>query len=69
MVTSRPVSLEVEYQGVATDPWGGTRAGFSAKTEGNREDVGLSWDGALEAGGMLVGRTVTIEVDVELTRA
>jgi polyisoprenoid-binding protein YceI len=65
---SRPVSLEVEYDGVSGDPWGGSRAGFTAKTVVNREDWGLTWNAALETGGFLVGKTVTIELDVELIR-
>lgn len=65
---TRPVSLEVEFDGVATDPWGGSRAGFVAKASVNREDFGLTWNAALEAGGFLVGKNVTIELEVELVR-
>lgn len=66
---TRPVTLEVEYDGVAGDPWGGSRAGFTARGQLNREDFGLTWNAALETGGFLVGKTVTIELDVELVRA
>ena len=65
---TRPVVLDVTYEGVAGDPWGGTRAGFTATAQINREDFGLSWNAALEAGGFLVGKTVTIDLDVELIR-
>ena len=65
---TRPVTLDVTYEGVATDPWGGTRAGFTATTKINREDFGLTWNAALEAGGFLVGKTVSIELEVELVR-
>lgn len=65
---TRPVSLDVVYEGLAGDPWGGTRAGFTASTQVNREDFGLTWNAALEAGGFLVGKTVTIELEVELVR-
>jgi polyisoprenoid-binding protein YceI len=65
---TRPVSLDVTYEGVAGDPWGGTRAGFTASAQINREDFGLSWNAALEAGGFLVGKTVTIDLDVELIK-
>ena len=65
---TRPVVLDVTYEGVAGDPWGGTRAGFTATAQINREDFGLSWNAALEAGGFLVGKTVTIDLDVELVR-
>ena len=66
---TRPVVLDVTYEGVASDPWGGTRAGFTASAQVNREDWGLSWNAALEAGGFLVGKTVTIDLEVELVRA
>lgn len=65
---TRPVRLDVGYEGVTTDPWGGTRAGFTATTEVNREDFGLTWNAALEAGGFLVGKNVAIELEVELLR-
>ena len=58
----------MEYDGVSTDPWGGVRAGFTAKTEVNREDWGLTYNAVLETGGFLVGKNVTIELDVELIR-
>jgi len=66
---TKPVELKVEYNGVQTDPWGGTRAGFEAKTEFNRKDFGLSFNVALEGGGVLVGDKVTIELEVEAVRA
>jgi len=64
-----PVELALEFDGVETDPWGGTRAGFSAVAEVNRRDFGLEWNVALDSGGMLVGEKVRIELDVELVRA
>jgi polyisoprenoid-binding protein YceI len=65
---TKPVSLDVEFEGVAGDPWGGTRAGFAAKTTVNREDFGLTWNAALETGGFLVGKNVSIELEVELVK-
>jgi polyisoprenoid-binding protein YceI len=65
---TKPVSLAVDYEGVGGDPWGGTRAGFTAKGEVNREDWGLTWNAALEAGGFLVGKTIALELEVELIR-
>ena len=62
---TRPVQLRVELDGAVTDPWGGTRAAFSASAEVNREDFGLTWNQALEGGGVLVGKTVTIEIEAE----
>lgn len=65
---TRPVTLDVEYEGVARDPWGGERVGFAATTEIDREDWGLTWNVALETGGVLVGKKVKIELEVEAVR-
>jgi polyisoprenoid-binding protein YceI len=62
---SRPVVLDVEFLGALTDPFGGTRAVFSASTEINREDWGLTWNMALDAGGVLVSKKIRIEIDLE----
>ena len=51
------------------DPWGNTRVGFSATTKINRKDFGLTWNAALETGGILVGDEVTITLEVEAVRA
>ena len=51
------------------DPWGNTRIGFSAHTKINRKEFGLTWNTALEAGGILVGEEVTITLDVEAVKA
>ena len=61
---SKPVVLAMTYEGSGTDPWGNTRAGYSASTKINREDWGLTWNAALEGGGFLVGKEVTIDIDV-----
>ncbi len=66
---TREVTLEVESQGLQTDPWGGERAGFSARTTINRKDFGLGWNVVLETGGILVGEDVKINVDVELVKS
>ena len=65
---TRPVELEVEALGTIADPWGNQKAAFSATTEIDREDFGLTWNAALEAGGVLVGAKVRIEIDVQLVR-
>lgn len=65
---TRPVTLDVTYEGVVRDPWGGERVGFSATTEIDRDDWGVSWNVALEAGGFLVGKKVMIEIEVEAVR-
>jgi polyisoprenoid-binding protein YceI len=65
---TRPVVLDVDFDGAQTDPWGGARLGFSASTEIDREDWGLRWNQALETGGVLVGKKIKIELGVEATR-
>jgi polyisoprenoid-binding protein YceI len=62
---TRPVILDAEYHGRATDPWGNHKAGFSATGRFNRQDFGLSWNLALEAGGFVVGDEVRITIEFE----
>lgn len=66
---TRPVEFALEFDGVGQDPWGGTRAGFTASTTINRKDWGIEWNAPLETGGVLVGEKVQIELDVQLVRA
>ncbi len=63
--TTRPVSLQVDFDGADISPFGDERIGFSAATDVNREDFGLSWNMALETGGLLVGKTARIELAVQ----
>jgi len=65
---TKPVVLDVEYAGQAKSPWGTFSAGFSAQTKINREDWGLTWNQALETGGVLVGKEVTISIEVEIVK-
>jgi polyisoprenoid-binding protein YceI len=65
---TRPVVLEVEFDGAQTSPWGDLRVGFSASTELNREDWGLTWNQTLETGGVVVGKKARIELNVEAIR-
>jgi polyisoprenoid-binding protein YceI len=67
--TTRPVILDVTFEGVEHDPWGGSRAAFSASTELDREAFGLTWNQVLESGGLLVGKRVRIDLEVEVIRA
>jgi polyisoprenoid-binding protein YceI len=60
------VAFDVEYGGLTEDPWGNTRALFAAETTINREDWGLTWNQALEAGGVLVSKKIDIEIQVQL---
>ena len=63
-----PVKLNLEYLGVVTDPWGGTRAAFEATTKINREEFGLTYNQALETGGVLIGKDISIELEVEAVK-
>jgi polyisoprenoid-binding protein YceI len=65
---TRPVPLVVTFEGGARDPWGGERIGFTAHAELDREDFGLTWNQALETGGVLVGKAVKIEIEAEAVR-
>jgi polyisoprenoid-binding protein YceI len=62
---TRDVSLAATFEGRTKDPWGGTRVGYSAHTTINRKDYGLTWNAALETGGVVVGDEVRIELNVE----
>jgi polyisoprenoid-binding protein YceI len=62
---TREVPLEVVFQGHVRDPWGGDRAVFSAHTRINREDFGITWNMALEAGGVLVSKEISIDIEIE----
>ena len=66
---TRPVTLDVELLGAATDPWGNERLVLSARGRINREDWGLTWNVVLEAGGLLVSKEITLEIEVELIRS
>jgi polyisoprenoid-binding protein YceI len=66
---TRDVSLDVEYGGRAKDPWGNERVGFLATASIDRKDFGLHWNQVLEAGGVLVGDRVDIELEVQGVRA
>lgn len=62
----RSVTLKGEGQGPAKDPWGNNRFAFSLSGDIDREDFGLKWNQALEAGGVLVAKKVKLEVDIQL---
>lgn len=65
---TKEIVLDVEYAGQAKSPWGTVSAGFSAKGSLNRKDWNLTWNQALETGGMLVGEKVEIEIELELMK-
>ena len=64
-ILERILVLDVEYAGVHKDPWGGTRTGFTVTGALNRKDFGLSWNAALETGGVLVGDKIKLELEIE----
>lgn len=66
---TKPVTFEVEFGGQAVDPFGMTRAGFSANTVISRKEFGLTWNAALEAGGVLVGDKVSIDLEAAFVLA
>jgi polyisoprenoid-binding protein YceI len=65
---TKPVTLDVEYNGIGRSPWGNDVAFFSATGEINREDYGMTWNQALESGGVLVGKKVRIEIEAQAVR-
>lgn len=65
---TKSVSIDFEYTGTAVDPYGNTRIGFEGATIINRKDYGVSWNAALEAGGVLVSEKVTLEFEVSAVR-
>jgi polyisoprenoid-binding protein YceI len=65
---TKPVKLDVDFGGIAKDPWGNTKAGFSVNGKINRKDWGLNWNAALETGGVLVGEEINIAADIQLAK-
>jgi len=64
---TRPVDMKVTSEGLTRDPWGNDRAGFSGTLKIDRREFGLTWNQALEAGGVMVSNEVKLTIDVELT--
>ncbi len=62
---TKPVTFAVVFEGEGQDPWGNQRVGFSGSAKINRRDFGLSWNVPLEKGGVLVGETVNIRIEIE----
>ncbi len=65
---TRSVEVEVELDGIVTDPFGNTRAGFEGEAEISRKDFGLTWNVPLDAGGVLVSDKIKIQLDVSATK-
>ena len=66
---TRSVTFDLEVGGVAVDPWGNTKAAFEARADVNRKDWGLTWNAALEGGGVLVSDKIAIVLEIQLTKS
>jgi len=66
---TKEVTLVGHYNGATKDPWGNTRAGFSAEGKFNRKDFGMIWNKTLDSGGLVVGDEVQIRLDIECIKA
>lgn len=66
---TKPISIAFEYTGTATDPYGNARFGFEGLAEINRKDFGLTWNAALETGGLLVSEIVKLEFEISAIAA
>ncbi len=65
---NHPVTLDLEFQGTAVDPYGNQKVGFEGKTAISRKEWGLTWNAAMEAGGVMIGDRVKLELDVEAVK-
>jgi polyisoprenoid-binding protein YceI len=65
---TKPVTLEVEHGGIATDFYGNTKAGFEVTGKINRKDFGLTWDGVTEAGSIVVGEDIKLFINIQLAK-
>jgi polyisoprenoid-binding protein YceI len=66
---TQEIALQVEYNGLNQDPWGNARVHYSAKTTLHRKDFELGWNQVLEAGGVLIGESVAVEIEIEALKA
>ena len=66
---TRSVTIPFEFEGAATDPFGNLRAGFEGSVTINRKDYGITWNAALETGGVLVGEKITLEFEVSAIKS
>jgi polyisoprenoid-binding protein YceI len=65
---TKPVKLKAEHTGLAKDPWGNMKAGFSINGTINRKDFGLTWNAVLESGGVLVSDDVKMNIELQLIK-
>jgi polyisoprenoid-binding protein YceI len=66
---TKPINLEVDFGGINVDPWGNTKAGFSFEGKISRNDFGLTWNAALETGGVMVSDEVKIAGELQFVKA
>jgi polyisoprenoid-binding protein YceI len=66
--TTKPVKLSVEYSGIAKDPWGNTKAGFTVTGKINRKDWGINYNAVLETGGLMLGEELKIQSEIQLVK-
>lgn len=66
--TTKPVKLTIEHSGIATDPWGNVKAGFSISGKINRKDWGINYNAALETGGVMLGEELKLQGEVQLVK-
>ena len=66
--TTKPVKLSVEYNGIAKDPWGNLKAGFTVNGKINRKDFGITYNAVMETGGVLLGEEVKINGDIQMVK-
>src|SRR5699024_4535368 len=66
---THPVELDLEFNGVHPDPWGGTRSGFSATTEISRKELGVDFEIPMDGGGVVVGDKIKVFLEVEAVLA
>lgn len=66
---SKPITFDLEYTGTAVDPFGNTRIGLEGSVQVNRKDWGITWNAALDAGGLLVSEKVTLEFEISAIKA
>ena len=67
--TTREIVLDATFEGTGKDPWGGERASFSARGKIDRRDFGLTWNAALETGGVLVSNEIRIAIEAQAVKA
>ncbi len=66
---TKPVEMNVEINGEVKDPWGGTRRGFTGKTSISRKEFGMTFNAALDAGGVMVGDKIDITLEIQAVKA